>query len=483
MAKYFRWNPARTVDSVYNGVVQKRFLRKTSRSNVGSAVSSYYKIDDPNSSTEASLIHQNKTTGKPRQKMISKSSFALDTIHFTNNIGKRNHCLSEWVIFNTGSYVFSLPLGGYIHKLSGGSTSNVYVAGNNVARGNLSFSLNDEVWATETASSTSKRMPLHLMRNAATEGCVPKSLAGTRFGFYSTRYDGSNVSIYAIRDCQVTYGETGNNSGGYNNIFEYPVLSCSAGEVQTINLPTEQTRVFLQSTDDIIVSVAESGGGDRMMVPPASSYMYTRRTTTKGEWTTGSNATHSDNLVVYSTNTGTPVWATEIADGSGGDSSMGLGIEFLANTFTYGTTLSDYAIIAPFPDTEVIVKTNPVSQSGSLSNLETKETQWVTRFTHNLNATSPIQPTGIFVDGNGNSGSSFNDYTGSGGAAEIASGATSWWFESNNPVYVIINTPSNDEETLLGWMRRDSRKNLFLSTEADVKKYIINPDEDLFLEE
>ena len=30
--------------------------------------------------------------------------------------------------------------------------------------------------------------------------------------------------------------------------------------------------------------------------------MYTRRTTTKGEFTTGSNATHSNNLVVYSTN-------------------------------------------------------------------------------------------------------------------------------------------------------------------------------------
>ena len=58
-----------------------------------------------------------------------------------------------------------------------------------------------------------------------------------------------------------------------------------------------------------------------------------------------------------------------------------------------------------------------------------------------------------------------------------------WWFEADKPVFIMINTPSNDEEMLLGWMRRSSLNDTWLSSASDVKTYIIDPDEDLFLVE
>ena len=234
---------------------------------------------------------------------------------------------------------------------------------------------------------------------------------------------------------------------------------------------------MIQSTHDIIVSVDQSSGGDRMMVAPASQYMYTRRSTTKGEFTTGSNATHSNNMVVYSTNSGEKVWAVEIGDGSGGDCTMGLGIEYLANTFTYGGVLSDYAIIAPFGETNVKVKYHGKTNGN--------EEAWATLKTHTIGTDDnhPKVPAGRFEDGNGNGGDSHSDYedSGSGSVAHFANDAAMWWFESDKPVYICINSVGTDEESLLGWIRRSSRSDVWLSSSSDIKDYIINPDDDLFL--
>ena len=276
----------------------------------------------------------------------------------------------------------TIPLGGYLWKESSGTTTNVADSGSAPYSGNIQTTVGDIFWATETNSSTGRRTPLHCLRDGDTGSMVPKSLAGTQFGFASSRYDGSQIDVYALYDdTVVTWGETGQNSGGYNNVSTTSI-DMDAGEIQERNFSTSTSRIFISSTKDIIVSVAEAGGGDRMMVPPVSEYYYTRRTTTKGEFTTGSNATHSNNLVVYSTNTGNKVWATEIADGSGGDSTMGLGIEFLANTFTYGNSLSDYAIVAPFGETSVSVKYHDKTSGNAAA--------WDTLYNHTIGTSSNL---------------------------------------------------------------------------------------------
>lgn len=478
MAKYFRWNPARNADLTYSGSVTKRFLKLDSKPNHKTATSNYYKVDEP-ASGGSCLVHQDKSTNKPKKLgPIADSDFASKMMKFTNRSTKRNHCLSEWYCTRTGSARFTMPLGGYLWKVASGTTSLYQSSAGTPYGANKSAYAGELFFATEGNTSTSTRTPLHVLRDGDTGSMVPKSLAGTQFGFYTNRYSGSNITIYSLYDdCKVTYGETGSNSGGYEDISAQPVEDLDAGGVFTKSLPTETTRVMIQSTHDIIVSVDQSGSGDKMMVAPASQYMYTRRSTTKGEFTTGSNATHSNNMVVYSTNSGEKVWAIEIGDGSGGDCTLGLGIEYLSNTFTYGGALSDYAIIAPFGETNVKVKYHGKTNGNAEA--------WSTLKTHTIGSSSntPITPAARFEDGNGNGGDSHSDYDDSGGGsvAHFASDAAMWWFESDKPVYVCINSVSGDEESLLGWIRRSSRDDIWLSSKDDIKDYIITPDEDLFL--
>lgn len=480
MAKYFRWNPTRESDSTYSGSVTKRFLKLDSRPNSKTSTSSYYKVDEPEPGSQT-LVHQNKSVNKPKKLgPITDSDFIGKMMKFTNRSTKRNHCLSEWYCMRTGSARFTMPLGGYLWKVASGTTSLYESSAGTPYGANKQANAGELFFATEGNTSTSTRTPLHVLRDGDTGSMVPKSLAGTQFGFYTSRYSGSNIVIYSLYDdCKVTYGETGSNSGGYENIFAYPVEDLDAGDVFTKSLPTETTRVMIQSTHDIIVSVDQSSGGDRMMVAPASQYMYTRRSTTKGEFTTGSNATHSNNMVVYSTNSGEKVWAVEIGDGSGGDATLGLGIEYLSNTFTYGGVLSDYAIIAPFGETNVKVKYHGKTNGNAEA--------WSTLKTHTIGSSTntPITPAGRFEDGNGNGGDSHSDYDDSGGGSvtHFASDASMWWFESDKPVYICINSSSGDEESLLGWMSRSSWDDTWLSSAADIKNYIITPDEDLFLVE
>ena len=479
MAKYFKWNPGRNRDTTYSGSVQKRFATLRKKPADPTSNSSYYKVDDV-SNGDRTLIHQDKLNGKPKKLgPLGSGDFVSKIMKFTNNSTKRNHCLSEWVCMRDGSARFTMPLGGYLWKVKSGGTISLYQSSPGVPYGNNKSAYKDEIFfATEDNTSTSKRTPLHVMRDGDTGSMVPKSLAGTQFGFYTSRYSGSNITVYSLYDdCKVTYGETGSNSGGYDDISAQPVEDMDAGDVFTKSLPTETTRVMIQSTHDIIVSVDQSTGGDRMMVAPVSQYMYTRRTGTKGEFTTGSYATHYNGMVAYSTNSGEKVWAVETGDGSGGDATLGLGIEYLANTFTYGGVLSDYAIIAPFGETNVKVKYHGKTNGNAEA--------WSTLKTHTIGSSTntPITPAGRFEDGNGNGGDSHSDYDDSGGGsvAHFASDASMWWFESDKPVYICINSVGADEESLLGWMRRSSRNDTWISSKDGVTDYIIRPDEDLFL--
>ena len=47
----------------------------------------------------------------------------------------------------------------------------------------------------------------------------------------------------------------------------------------------------------------------------------------------------------------------------------------------------------------------------------------------------------------------------------------------------MINTPSQDEEMLLGWMRRSTLNDEWLTDLLSVEAFIVDPDEDLTLVE
>ena len=74
MAKYVKWNPERSSDSTFLGSKQKRFLKLSSKPNTTTAVSNYYKVDDPEDGNFI-LVHGDKTAGKPKKKNISGDAF------------------------------------------------------------------------------------------------------------------------------------------------------------------------------------------------------------------------------------------------------------------------------------------------------------------------------------------------------------------------------------------------------------------------
>jgi hypothetical protein len=374
-----------------------------------------------------------------------------------------------------------LPEGGYLHRNRAGTITQVESPGmDQPYRATIQIVQGDVFYATINSEGNplDRRVPVHILSSSDTGNMVPKSLAGTQFGFYNSRYGGSSITVYALYNkTTVTFGETGSNAGGMENVLAgiQPVGSPAtmhAGEIRTFNFAVENTRVFIESTKDVVVSVAEAGGGDRMMVAPASLYMYTRRPGTKFQWSNGESASKNiSGNIVYSLDK-VKVTTTEIGDGSGGDSTMGLGIEYLANTFAYGDQLSDYAIIAPFEKTGITVKYH----SGGAG----KEA-WTTLYTHKLGATNPLDPKAVYVDGNGTVVDNYTNYDDSGAAPYLGGGSNLWWFESNKPIYVCINTPNNDEETLLGWMRKDARNVTWVTSNSDASKFIIEPDDDITL--
>ena len=481
MAKYFRWNPGRDIDSSFLGSKEKRFLKLNSKPNTTTSVSSYYKVDDPTDGAFI-LVHGDKTTLKPKKKNIASDGFLTNLTKFNSGSTKRNHCLSDWVCMRTGSAKMILPEGGYLHRNRAGTITQVESPGmDQPYRATIQIVQGDIFFATITAEGNAgeRRVPVHILSSSDTGNMMPKSLAGTQFGFYNSRYGASSITVYALYNkTTVTFGETGSNAGGMETVLEgiQPIASPAtmhAGDVQTFSLAAENTRVFIESTRDVIVSVAEADGGDRMMVAPASLYMYTRRLGTRFQWSSGGSvSTNTGGNIVYSEDK-VKVTTTEIADGSGGDSTMGLGIEYLANTFAYGDQLSDYAIIAPFETTTVTVKYH----SGGAG-----REAWTTLYTHKMkSAVSPLGPTAVYVDGNGTVTDDHSSYNDSGGAPYLGGGSNLWWFESNNPIYVCINTPNNDEETLLGWMRKDVRNVTWVTSNSDASKFIIEPDDDITL--
>ena len=477
MAKYFRWNPGRDTDSSFSGSKEKRFLKLNSKPNTTTSFSQYYKVDDPTDGN-FTLVHSDKTTLKPKQKGMGKDTLPADITVFNAGSTKRNHCLSDWVCMRTGSAKMILPEGGYLHRNRAGTITQVESPGmDQPYRATIQIVQGDIFFATITAEGNAgeRRVPVHILSSSDTGNMMPKSLAGTQFGFYNSRYGGSVITVYALYNkTAVKFGETGSNSGGIENMFS-PIISpatMNAGEVKTFSLAGENTRVFIESIKDVIVSVAEAEGGDRMMVAPASLYMYTRRPGTKFQWSNGGSASTNDGGNAVYGEDKVKVTTTEIGDGSGGDSTMGLGIEYLANTFAYGDQLSDYAIIAPFEKTAVTVKYH----SGGAG-----REAWTTLYTHKFSSINPLDPKAVYVDGKGTVTDDRDNYDDSGAAPYLGGGSNLWWFESNKPIYICINTPSNDEETLLGWMRKDSRKTTWVTSASDAVKFIIEPDDDITL--
>ena len=310
--------------------------------------------------------------------------------------------------------------------------------GSDPQRGSISITAGKRYYGTKA---------IHILDEGVQDAIAPVSFAGTYFGNTHTRNDPKIVNIYAPQD-DITVSVYENVVGGVTGTAT-SIFSVSRGSSDTYVTTAVQNVWMILKTDKPAIMTVGSGADDHLM-QPMTNYVYKRR----NQASRTINNTEPSNLATYvSYDTSLPLLTLEIADGAGGDSTQGIGYEYLQDTFYWGNVLSDYQIVAPYADTTVTVS-------------YWANSQWNVGEVHSLNGT---QTNPDAVDRDGTNGFGVDGTNISGAAANLASGANLWKFEGTQPFSVIINDTADDEERLLGWM-----SNKTLRTSSNVTQSFVN---------
>lgn len=350
---------------------------------------------------------------------------------FPQRPGQNEHGISDWVAMESGtaSYSAIYPYTEIYEVDSNDIETLVVATGANPQRGTFSVTAGKRYYGTR---------PIHLIvRDGSSQHkLVPLSLAGTIFGYEIARNAPGTIFLYSLYT-DATVNIYDDVVGGVNGT-PTSTISVPRGVVTTFSVTTTGYVMF-QSNHPIVASVTQSGA-DRMILPPASNAVY--RTRNGDRQRTVTNAIPSTVTTYYVSDATTPVFAVEIGDGSGSDSAMHLALENMSDTYSFSEEIADFEILAPYPDTIV----NVYYWSGSA---------WIVGEIFQL-AGSLTNPAYVARDGDNGFGVAATNLTGT--AAALASGATLWRFESNNPIMISFNDTDDDEETLLGWMSNSTKR-------------------------
>lgn len=363
-----------------------------------------------------------------------------------NTLRDTDHGMSEWIATESGTAVYiAIYDNTTIYRVSSFSGSK-YVAD----AVSIATAPQNGTFTVTAGSSYYADKPIYL-RGSLDESdnlMVPSTLSGRYFVAYHARYAPHNYRIYTL------FSNTNvewffNTTDGIQGIPTSSFTISNVGDVYALSPEDElnQSTAYGYSyfrTDKPVLITSDGDGGDATVLSPASTHVYGKSINTLyTRCMDGSSPSSLSTIQAHDSTTGYLglVSSIRVGDGSGGDSNNSIGINFLSDTYAYGTTLPDYTIVAPYPDTVVSVS-YATSNGGS----------WTLGETHNFNSTATLgNPDSVGRDGNngfGTAGSNFN-----GSASPLASGADRWKFEGNKPFSIVVNNdPAHDEEKLLGWM-------------------------------
>jgi hypothetical protein len=453
--------------------------------------------------------------------------FALDAKNpkiYTDIPGITDHGISDWYCFISGTATYSAiyPNTEIIEINENGNETVMVSTGSDPQRGTFSTTAGRRYYGTKA---------IHILEEGVQDAIAPVSFAGTYFGNIHIRNDPKIVNIYAPQDdITVNVYQSYNYSGGvtgtpvstftvskgvsdtYTFYGAYQIVLSTGGtgdyqvgetveyehtaiggstftataEVvswdnsnrilivtnisdgygngnptsgtsivgQTSNATwnfsskTFNAYIFLSTDKPAIMTVGS--GDDEHIMQPMTNYVYKRR----NDINLTINDTAPSNSATYvSYDTSLPLLTLESGDGAGSDSAQGIGYEYLSDTFSWGNVLSDYQIVAPYADTTVTVS-------------YWANSQWNVGEVHSLNGT---QTNPDAVDRDGTNGFGVDGTNRSGHAANLASGANLWKWESTKPIALIINDNADDEENMLGWM-----SNKYERTSSNVTQSLIN---------
>lgn len=352
-----------------------------------------------------------------------------------------DHGISDWYCFVSGTVTYSCsePNTTIYQITSGGTISTVVSPSSSPQRGTFSITAGNRYYGDK---------PIFLCVEDGHHSIAPISLSAKNFMYLANRSGSEAGTIYfysPYASATVTMYTAGTGINGTPT----STISLSIGQSGTFTISTLNW-FFFTSTSPVIGTAGQLVSGfDKTILSPAVLTSYQRYLSGYGTIIAGTPTTIGSYVIADTTY---PVMSQQIADGGGGDTTQGLGYEYLCDRYSWGNVLSDYVIVAPYPNT--IVSTYYWSGSA-----------WVVWESHSLSGTrlSPAQ-----VQRDGTTGTGVTSTIISGLANNMAGGATLWKWEGNNPFYLAINDNADDEMSMLGWM---NSRNYRTSSDTDSNWY------------
>jgi hypothetical protein len=332
-----------------------------------------------------------------------------------------DHGYADWYCLVSGTVTYSIinSTGGVIYERNG-STVTTMVTASVPQRGTFSVTAGRTYYGS---------VPINLVVEDGHERMVPLTMMGTQFWSNAVRNNPSTYYVYSpYQSATVNFYD--NTAGGLTGT-PTSTLSLSAGQSGTFT-SNNLTNHWISSNTPIVASVTQTGA-DKTILSPMSTYVYQRFQNNFGT-TNFTTPTNNNTYVTYDSTY--KVMNMSIADGSGSDCAQGLGLEYLSDTYSWGNVVSDYTIVFPY--------------NGTFTASYWSGTAWVVWDTHTVTTGSITNPPRVTRDGT--SGPGVEAGTVSGVAANMASGATLWKWEGNQPFYLCINDSTDDEFSVLGWL-------------------------------
>ena len=366
----------------------------------------------------------------PDTNQIIQDSYNIIIDYFEDNdidyaIVGASHGYSEWYCFDNDTITYCVINTGT--TLITNSSGVTMVTATGIERGTFS---------AVAGYSYSANNPISLVGEGSQYSIVPKTLNGYYFIHYTTRYPPETFFIYSpFGDATVNHYE--DSSTGINGTITNTMI-VSEGQQYSFTGNTSSIYHYIES--DIPINMTAKGAtGDNVILSPSNKYVYTRRSQyMKTIYGVGAFwGTH----VVYDSSGDDICMNIAIGDGAGGDAEHGVGQEFLSNTYSFGNTLSDFALIAPYSATTIDVS----YYGGSF---------WVLLESFSLNGTK-TSPGYAFRDGTTGVGVEGTIYSGAANnfaiIPAIPDGRDLWKFVGNYPFALVINDSTQDEMICYGW--------------------------------
>jgi len=360
--------------------------------------------------------------------------------------GITDHGISDWYCFVDGTATYSAiyPNTEIIEIDSDGNEVGIVTTGTDPQRGTFTTTADRRYYGTKA---------IHLLQTTASDDqheLAPVSFAGTYFAHRWIRNSPTTYYAYAPQDDTTLEFFDNNATGGVTGIAT-ATHNISRGLTTSFTSTAVNTWQFFKA-DKPIIMTAGGTGWDKTILAPATQYNYKRRNANS---VTINNTAPSGISTYVTYDTSLPVATVEIADGSGGDCTQGIGYEYLSDTYSWGDVLSDFALVSPYAN-------NVVNVSYWLNN------QWNLGGSYSLDGTQ-TEPAEVYRNGPGGFDSAATGTAPYSGNYSNFNASTLWKFEGTQPFALIINDTADDEERLLGWM-----SNNHLRTSSNVTQSFVN---------